>query len=196
MATLSRTLDEYSTAANQELVPEKKQQALTRIEKFRAELKASRDEFNRLKQIRSESMYENNRAELIERRVHGTREGSASENPYGDNAGSGGTRGGPNGYGHLSRDEGLTQERDILGRAGDQIDEFLERGKLVLENLGEQREMLKSTRRKIYGVANTLGISTDTIKMAERRATQDKRIFYGGIFILIVCFYYILKFFG
>lgn len=96
----------------------------------------------------------------------------------------------------MSRNDGLARERDTLGRAGAQLDEFLERGKLVLGDLGEQRELLKSTQRKIYSVANTLGISNDTIRMVERRATQDKRIFYGGIFVMLVCFYYILKWFG
>lgn len=88
------------------------------------------------------------------------------------------------------------RERDTLGRAGAQLDEFLERGKLVLGDLGEQRELLKSTQRRIYSVANTLGISNDTIRMVERRATQDKRIFYGGIAFMLFCFYYILNWFG
>lgn len=197
MATLSRTLDEYQEAAKQEMVPEKKEQAQSRIDKFRAELKATKEEFNRLQQIRNDSIYTNNRAELIERRrVHtgGQHEGTASENPYGDNDQSNGN--GLFGNGHLSQAESYSRERDALSRAGGQIDEFLERGRLVLENLGEQKEMLKSTRRKIYGVANTLGISTDTIRMVERRASQDKRIFYGGVVILVVCFYLILKYFG
>lgn len=204
MTTFTRTLDEYSTTANQEIVPEKKQQAQTRIEGFRNELKETREEFNRLKQVRSESVYESNRAELIERRVHGggTRHSGddsiLSENPYGGGSSSNGIGGSGSGsmYSNMSRTDGLARERDMLGRAGDQLDEFLERGKLVLENLGEQREMLKNTRRRIYSVANTLGISNETIRMVERRATQDKKIFYGGIFILIVCFYYILKWFG
>lgn len=55
----------------------------------------------------------------------------------------------------------------------------------MLQNLGEQKAMLKNTQRKLYSVANTLGISRDTIRMIERRATQDKWIFYGGV----VCFF-------
>ena len=40
--------------------------------------------------------------------------------------------------------------------------------------------MLKGTQKKLYSVANTLGISGDTIRMVERRAKQDKWIFCAG----------------
>jgi golgi SNAP receptor complex member 2 len=51
----------------------------------------------------------------------------------------------------------------------------------VLGNLGAQKDMLKNTQRKLYSVANTLGVSGDTIRMVERRAKQDKWIFWGGV---------------
>ena len=61
-----------------------------------------------------------------------------------------------------------------------QLDEYLERGRAVLGDLGHQREILKGTQKKLYSVANTLGVSGDTIRMVERRAKQDKWIFYVG----------------
>lgn len=205
MATLTRTLDQYETTASQELVVEKKNQAQTRIEGFRTELKEMREELVRLKQIRSDGLYEKNRSELIERRVNHTgththqrhnsgnlNDGDISENPYTHNNSSSRSDGT---YTNMTREEGMLKEHDVLSRAGDQLDEFLERGRMVLENLGEQREMLLNTRRKIYSVANTLGISNETIRLVERRAKQDKRIFYGGLILLIVCFYYIIKWF-
>lgn len=64
-----------------------------------------------------------------------------------------------------------------------QLDEFLERGRAVLGDLGDQRDMLKGTQRKLYSVANTMGISGDTIRMVERRAMQDKWIFWGGVIV-------------
>jgi DNA-binding XRE family transcriptional regulator len=64
-----------------------------------------------------------------------------------------------------------------------QLDEYLERGRAVLGDLGQQREMLKGTQRKLYSVANTLGVSGDTIRMVERRAKQDKWIFWGGVLV-------------
>lgn len=63
----------------------------------------------------------------------------------------------------------------------------------MLGDLGQQREMLKNTQKKLYSVANTLGVSTDTIKMVERRAKQDKWIFYGGVITFFVFCYLVLR---
>ena len=62
-----------------------------------------------------------------------------------------------------------------------------------LGDLGDQREMLKGTQRKLYSVANTLGISGDTIRMVERRARQDKWIFWTGVVVLFVFCYFVLR---
>jgi Golgi SNAP receptor complex protein 2 len=56
----------------------------------------------------------------------------------------------------------------------------------VLGDLGQQRDMLKGTQRRLYTVANTLGISGDTIRMVERRAKQDKWIFWGGVVVFFL----------
>ena len=77
----------------------------------------------------------------------------------------------------------MLRENTFFNQTSNQLDEFLDRGRAVLGDLGQQREMLKGTQRKLYSVANTLGISGDTIRMVERRAKQDKWIFYGGVLI-------------
>ena len=53
----------------------------------------------------------------------------------------------------------------------------------MLSDLGSQREMLKGTQKRLYDVGATLGISGDTIRMVERRARQDKWIFWGCVVI-------------
>jgi len=64
----------------------------------------------------------------------------------------------------------------------------------VLGDLGQQREMLKNTQRKLYSVGNTLGISGDTIRMVERRAKQDKWIFWGGVIVFFGFCYLVLRY--
>lgn len=66
----------------------------------------------------------------------------------------------------------------------------------MLGDLGDQREMLKGTQRKLYSVANTLGISGDTIRMVERRAMQDKWIFYGGVIIFFAFCWLVIHYLG
>lgn len=75
-----------------------------------------------------------------------------------------------------------------------QLDEFLDRGRAVLGDLGQQREMLKGTQKKLYSVATTLGISGDTIRMVERRAKQDKWIFWGGVIAFFVFCYLVVRY--
>ena len=75
-----------------------------------------------------------------------------------------------------------------------QLDEFLDRGRAVLGDLGQQREVLKGTQRKLYNVGTTLGISGDTIRMIERRAKQDKWIFGAGVITFFVFCYLVLRF--
>lgn len=75
-----------------------------------------------------------------------------------------------------------------------QLDEFLDRGRAVLGDLGQQREMLKNTQKRLYSVANTLGISGDTIRMVERRAKQDKWIFWAGVVVFLGFCYLVLRY--
>lgn len=64
----------------------------------------------------------------------------------------------------------------------------------MLGDLGQQREILKGTQKRLYGVANTLGISGDTIRMVERRAKQDKWIFWGGVVVFFAFCYLVLRY--
>ena len=77
-------------------------------------------------------------------------------------------------------------ENTFFNKTSEQLDEFLDRGRAVLGDLGQQRDMLKGTQRRLYTVANTLGISGDTIRIVERRAMQDKWIFWGGVIVFFL----------
>ena len=99
------------------------------------------------------------------------------------------------GYRQLLRENHALREQNFFGSANSTLDEYLERGRAVLGDLGDQREMLKGTQRKLYSVGTTMGISGDTIRMVERRAKEDKWIFWGGVLVFCVFVYFVLKFF-
>lgn len=189
MTSFQRTIDDYHNAAQNELITDRKEKAMSRIEKFRGELADAREQFRQLKLQREESVNLAKRDELFSRRGHqsGTNN-AAPENPY--------LNGGEATFSSMSRAEGLENEANVLGRAGQQLDEFIAGAQAVLQDLGEQREFLRTTQKAIYSVGNTLGLSNETIRMVERRALQDKWIFYGGVLVMFVAFYYILKWFG
>ena len=92
-----------------------------------------------------------------------------------------------------AREHQALRERSFVDSTNAQLDEFLDRGRAVLGDLGHQREMLKGTQRRLYSAATTLGISGDTIRMVERRAKQDKWIFGLSIVVFFVLCYLVIR---
>lgn len=146
-----------------------------------------------------------NRSELFGRRPH---HAATPENPYADhalprssafgtaNAGrsaAGGLSFGA-GPGNYDRETHALREQSFFTQTNTQLDEFLDRGRAVLHDLGQQRDVLKNTQRRLYSVGNTLGISGDTIRMVERRAKEDKWIFWGGVVVFILFCWLVLHF--
>lgn len=93
-----------------------------------------------------------------------------------------------------TRESHAFREQNFLSQTSATLDDYLDRGRAVLGDLGQQREMLKGTQRRLYSVANTLGISGDTIRMVERRAKQDKWIFWAGVVIFFFFVWLVLHY--
>ena len=60
-------------------------------------------------------------------------------------------------------------EHTFLQNAEQRIDDFLSQGKEALDNLIDQRNMLKGTQRRLLDAANTIGLSRDVIGWIEKR---------------------------
>jgi hypothetical protein len=74
-----------------------------------------------------------------------------------------------------------------LQNANRGVDDMLQSGVGILENLRDQRMTLKGAHRRLYDIANTLGLSNTTMRLIERRAYQDKFILvFGMLFTLTV----------
>ncbi|KAJ5765296.1 hypothetical protein N7520_004855 [Penicillium odoratum] len=199
LASISRTIDDYSALSKKELIPEKQQKAFDRVKNFRNELADYRTQFDRLRKEREDAQSATNRSELLGRRPH---HAATPENPYAQSnlpqasssfAPSSGLSfgGGPADH---TRESHALREQSFFSNTNTQLDDFLDRGRAVLADLGQQREVLKGTQRRLYSVANTLGMSGDTIRMVERRARQDKWIFWGGVIIFILFCWLVLHF--
>ncbi|KAL2811666.1 dihydrolipoamide acetyltransferase component of pyruvate dehydrogenase [Aspergillus granulosus] len=191
LASLSRTIDEYSALSKKELIPEKQAKAFERVKNFRAELQDYRQHFDQLRKEREDAQSVANRHELLGRRPHHT---ATPENPYAQPSANhtsafapSSSRSGP-GFGgsDYTRETHALREQSFLSNTSSQIDDFLDRGRAVLADLGHQREVLKGTQRRLYSVANTLGVSGETIRKVERRAKQDKLIFWVGVLLFFL----------
>ncbi|KAH8792771.1 hypothetical protein F5882DRAFT_73706 [Hyaloscypha sp. PMI_1271] len=187
LTSFARTLDAYADLEKTELNPAKKEKARERIASFRAELQSFREELKELKLQNEEVQSSVNRQELLGRRPHNT---ATPDNPYANAE----IKASPSvwapkdgslsmGSGDYTRETHALREQKFFANTHTALDEYLARGQAVLGDLGQQREILKGTQKRLYSVANTLGVSGDTIRMIERRAKQDKWIFWAGVLI-------------
>ena len=60
-------------------------------------------------------------------------------------------------------------EHSFIHNTSERLDEFLAQGRDVLDNLVDQRQMLKGTHKRLLDTANTLGLSRNVIMWIERR---------------------------
>lgn len=222
LTSFTRTLDTYAKQITNELVPEKKARDEDRLANYRTELLDYKSRFAALKHEAEEAKASTARSELLGRRPHGANH--TPENPYSDaNVASTARSAAAGDSGRLfrvnnpnfqpsesnpyssyqspyalnggdARENHALREQSFFSSTNATLDEYIERGRAVLGDLGDQREMLKGTQRKLFDVANTLGISGDTIRMVERRAKQDKWIFWGGVAIFVVFVYFVLRY--
>ena len=77
----------------------------------------------------------------------------------------------------LDREGYALREHSSLHAAEARVDDFLSQGRAVLDNLMDQRNMLKGTQRRMLDTANTLGLSRNVIGWIERRRCVCSNLF-------------------
>ncbi|GEQ68937.1 hypothetical protein JCM33374_g2607 [Metschnikowia sp. JCM 33374] len=184
LTAFKKTVKEYGDVVGQNNFVEEKHKA--RLAKFRTDLAQFQAKFDSLRQQREISLQAETRQELMGRRnVHG-------DNPYGQASSD---ENNPAQNSHMSYSEGLYKEKQTLGRSTQQLDMILEMGQNALGDLVEQNETLKRFGAKFEQSLMTLGVSQGTIRRVERRARQDKWIFWALVIIFFVLCYFIMKWF-
>lgn len=76
-----------------------------------------------------------------------------------------------------AREQQALDEHTFIQNTEARLDDFLAQGREVLDNLRDQRNILKGTQRRLLDAANTLGLSRDVIGWIERRRCA----FLGGM---------------
>lgn len=191
LAAFRKTVKEYGDLVNQNKSTEDDANAKheQRLGKFQQDLQSFSSKFETLKKQRENIQHEANKQELLGRRHHaGLEPSNASDNPYGANNGVQQQQ-------QMSQQEGLFNERMSLARGTQQLDQILEMGQQTFEDLVEQNDILRKLGAKFEELLITLGVSQGTIKRIEKRAKQDKWLFWGGVILMFVIFWYILRVF-
>ncbi|XP_043263441.1 Golgi SNAP receptor complex member 2 [Colletes gigas] len=86
------------------------------------------------------------------------------------------------------------QHNSSLRNAVNGVDDLLQSGSNILDNLRTQRISLKGAHKRLIDIGNTLGLSNTTMRIIEKRARQDGFILVGGMIftcmvILLVIIY-------
>lgn len=68
-------------------------------------------------------------------------------------------------------------------------------GHSTLDNLKSQRDKLKGVGKRILDIGNTLGLSNHTMRVIEKRISEDKYVLYVGMAVtLLIIFIFIYYF--
>ncbi|KAJ6499194.1 golgi SNAP receptor complex member bos1 [Mycena sanguinolenta] len=211
LAAMSRTIDDYDSMAKREMIKAKQEKAQMRVQKFRTDYTELRSQFEHLKAVAAADHAAAQRADLItgastssqgsdaRRRFQTTPADSTLHpglRPQGDQHAESPFRTPTPQPGFSAREQQALDEHSFIQNTGARLDEFLNQGRDALENLRDQRTMLKGTHRRILDAANTLGLSRNVIGWIEKRSTQDIYIFFGGAIFTFFCFYLILRYLG
>ncbi|XP_021928226.1 probable Golgi SNAP receptor complex member 2 isoform X3 [Zootermopsis nevadensis] len=69
----------------------------------------------------------------------------------------------------------VQKHQNSLQNANHGVDEMLQSGVGILENLRDQRMTIKGAHRRLYDIANTLGLSNTTMRLIERFRLRMKK---------------------
>lgn len=86
------------------------------------------------------------------------------------------------------------QHHNQLQDANRNVEELLGAGTSIIQGLRNQGNTLKGAHKRILDLANTLGLSNTVMRLIERRTTQDKYILFGGMVLVLVCLYFVLRY--
>ncbi|PKI84714.1 Bos1p [Malassezia vespertilionis] len=220
IATLLKTVEDYEGMAKRELVIAKREKALARATSFREMTLKMREELNRAIDMTGASApfvvtstpqmptlpaYARPTMQHNMPNMYGQGNMQQASDPlmaykvqpnY------------PNGYepgsSYSMRENHALREHSFIQSTEVQLDAFISQGRSVLNNLVEQRGILKGTRRRLLDAANKVGLSRELIVctmldayskgIIDRVSAQDSFIFgVGAVFTLFAfCAYDVL----
>lgn len=191
LTAFKKTIKEYNDLLDKNVNDSSYAKHESRLTKFNQDLNEFTSKFDSLKKQRDIQLQEANKQELLGRRHLGggaTSNSTSSDNPFDPNSQQ-------QEQATMSYREGLYHEKNSLERGSEQLDRILEMGQQAFEDIVEQNETLRKLQTKFEESLITLGVSQGTIRSVERRAKQDKWLFWFCVFMMLVLFYYIVKFF-
>ncbi|KAN0091236.1 Snare region anchored in the vesicle membrane C-terminus domain containing protein [Tylopilus felleus] len=204
LAAMQRTIEDYDAMIKREIIKAKQEKGQMRVQKFRQDYADLKSQFERIQSERAAAQ----RNELLQGTPSGIQSPSASDarrrfaptsqlnDPSSSQHSESPFRTPIPLSNSTLREHHALHEHSFIQSTETRLDEFIAQGREVLENLVDQRNVLKGTKRRLLDAANTLGLSRDVIGWIDRRSTQDMYIFLGGAVGTFVCFFLIWRYLG
>ncbi|KAG9009408.1 protein transport protein bos1 [Tulasnella sp. JGI-2019a] len=203
LAALNRTVDDYDSMAKREMIKAKQEKAYSRVQKFRADYTELRSQFEGAKQTANNARLAAQRTDLLgdpssptsapRQRFSQTPvpQTPIAESPFSHPPSS-------SSYGPSSqlRSNYALEEHSFIQNTETQLDGFIAQGREVLDNLVDQRNILKGTQKRLLDAANTIGLSRNVIGWIEKRSKEDTIIFCVGAVFTFICFWAIWHYLG
>ncbi|GAA5929881.1 Bos1p [Sporobolomyces koalae] len=227
-----RTIQDYDQMAKREIVDQKRDKALERVERFKQDYSSLRKQYEQIKTQGTSKRVNLERSELLNGVPQASTSSVSSGHAYSSSTSGPSARttsrpsapppngsdstfvnfapsssssssnpsypsnSSSNNYGYDPRTNHALKEHDFFSSTTSTLDGYLAQGQAVLDNLTNQREVMKGTKKRLLNAANTLGLSRETIQFIERRTKGDWYILVGGGAFTLICFGLILKYFG
>lgn len=86
----------------------------------------------------------------------------------------------------------LQQEQGRVTGIGDRLDEMIQAGARAIDSLRSQRAMIKGVQRRVLDGISGIGSGAELLRMARSRSKRDRIIFWGGVALLVLTFWYFL----
>ncbi|EMG46658.1 hypothetical protein G210_3078 [Candida maltosa Xu316] len=194
LTAFKKTIKEYNDLLDKNVNDSSFAKHESRLNKFNSDLAEFTNKFDTLKKQREVQVQESNKQELLGRRhvpAAAAAASAPSDNPFDPNT----SQQQLHDQNTMSYREGLYHEKNSLERGSEQLDRILEMGQQAFDDIVDQNETLRRLGAKFEESLITLGVSQGTIRSVERRAKQDKWLFWFCVVMMLVIFYYIVKFF-
>ena len=168
LTTLSRTVDKIKDLSSKELDFDKRRETLSELQSIESQMAAYRQSArDEQREIRNRT-YIQDRSELLDQPPSSSPTTIPSQDKISNS----------------------------LQNSHAALDQYIDMSSASLSALKNQGTTLKSTRKKLLDVVNSVGLSQDTIKWIEKRSSEDFYIFYGGcclvLLVMVLCVIYLL----
>ena len=83
----------------------------------------------------------------------------------------------------------LAEESTSLATSQNMVGDLLMSGQAQLNSLIDQRRRMRGVKKMVLNIGNTLGLSSQTMRMIENRDENDMYLVFAGMFVTCIVIY-------